>query len=80
VQRAFLVSWRSPGQPGPRENDIKFLRIQNFKSIKEVTLHPRLIHLLEAIKRAQPPTYRELAQFVAEVMDENGKLWQPGSR
>jgi hypothetical protein len=38
--------------------------------------NPRLIRLLEAIKRAQPPAYRELAQFVAEVMDENGKLWQ----
>jgi riboflavin synthase len=38
--------------------------------------NPRLIRLLEAIKRAQPVAYRELAQFVAEVMDENSKLWR----
>lgn len=28
------------------ENDIKFLRIQNFKSIKDVTLHPRRVNLI----------------------------------
>ncbi len=28
------------------ENDIKFLRIQNFKSLKDVTLHPRRVNLI----------------------------------
>ena len=28
------------------ENDIKFLRIQNFKSIKDITLHPRRVNLI----------------------------------
>ena len=28
------------------ENAIKFLRIQNFKSIKDVTLHPRRVNLI----------------------------------
>jgi AAA15 family ATPase/GTPase len=30
----------------PMENAIKFLRIQNFKSIKDVTLHPRRVNLI----------------------------------
>ena len=109
----------------PLENAIKFLRIQNFKSIKDITLHPRrvnliigepnvgksnlleamtllasfdlpttlpgfidivkdedaednprLIKLLRAIKQAQPAAYRELAEFVADVMDRNSKLWR----
>ena len=38
--------------------------------------NPQLIKLLRAIKQAQPPAYRELASFVADVMDENSKLWQ----
>jgi len=38
--------------------------------------NPRLIHLLEAIKKAQPTAYRELAEFVADVMDQNSKLWR----
>ena len=37
--------------------------------------NPRLRSLLQAIKQAQPPAYRELAQFVADVMDPNSKLW-----
>ena len=32
--------------PPVMENDIKFLRIQNFKSIKDVTLHPRRVNLI----------------------------------
>ena len=28
------------------ENAIKFLRIQNFKSIKDITLHPRRVNLI----------------------------------
>lgn len=35
-----------------------------------------LRRLLLAIKQAQPPAYRELARFVAEIMDTNSKLWQ----
>jgi len=38
---------------------------------------PRLDRLLQAIRRAQPGGYRELAIFVAEVMDTEGKLWKP---
>ena len=32
--------------------------------------NPQLIKLLRAIKQAQPTAYRELAEFVADVMDE----------
>ena len=35
---------------------------------------PNLRRLLQAIKQAQPPAYRELAQFVAEVMDTESRL------
>ncbi len=38
--------------------------------------NPRLIRLLQAIQQAQPVAYRELAEFVADVMDQNSKLWQ----
>ena len=38
--------------------------------------NPQLTKLLRAIRQAQPPAYRELAGFVAEVMDENSKLWR----
>ena len=38
--------------------------------------NPQLSKLLRAIKQAQPAAYRELAEFVAGVMDQNGKLWQ----
>jgi hypothetical protein len=41
--------------------------------------NPRLIGLLRAIKQAQPAAYRELAEFVADVMDTQGKLWQQSS-
>ena len=37
---------------------------------------PRLEKLLQAIKKAQPGGYRELAAFVAEVMDTEGQLWR----
>ena len=37
---------------------------------------PQLIRLLRTIKQAQPAAYRELAEFVADVMDQNSKLWQ----
>jgi hypothetical protein len=42
--------------------------------------NPLLISLLAAIKKAQPAAYRELATFVADIMDTQGKLWQSGSR
>ena len=38
--------------------------------------NPGLIRLLWNIKQAQPPAYRELAQFVADVMDRNSRLWR----
>lgn len=38
--------------------------------------NPQLIALLRAIKQAQPAAYRELAEFIADVMDTNSKLWQ----
>ena len=38
--------------------------------------NPHLIRLLHAIKQAQPAAYRELAVFVADVMDQNSKLWR----
>ncbi|HEX8329242.1 MAG TPA: hypothetical protein VF629_17035 [Hymenobacter sp.] len=38
--------------------------------------NPRLVDLLRAIRQAQPPAYRELAEFVADVMDRNSKLWR----
>jgi len=38
--------------------------------------NPRLIRLLRAIKQAQPAAYRELAEFVADIMDQNSKLWR----
>lgn len=38
--------------------------------------NPRLIGLLRAIKQAQPAAYRELAEFVANIMDTQGRLWQ----
>lgn len=38
--------------------------------------NPNLRRLLLAIKQAQPEAYREIAKFVAEVMDTNSKLWQ----
>jgi hypothetical protein len=37
---------------------------------------PRLEKLLQAIRRAQPTGYRELATFVAKVMDTGSELWQ----
>ncbi|HEX8657933.1 MAG TPA: hypothetical protein VF690_10380 [Hymenobacter sp.] len=36
----------------------------------------QLIALLRAIKQAQPTAYRELAEFVANIMDQNSKLWR----
>ena len=38
--------------------------------------NPQLTKLLRAIQQAQPPAYRDLAGFVADIMDENSKLWQ----
>jgi len=38
--------------------------------------NPQLIRLLGAIKQAQPTAYRELAEFVAEIMDQNSKRWR----
>ena len=35
-----------------------------------------LRRLLQAISQAQPPAYRELAEFVAEIMDTSSKLWR----
>lgn len=38
--------------------------------------NPKLIALLRTIRQAQPAAYRELAEFVADVMDQSSKLWQ----
>jgi hypothetical protein len=38
--------------------------------------NPHLIRLLQAIKQAQPAAYRELAEFVANIMDTNSRLWK----
>jgi hypothetical protein len=38
--------------------------------------HPQLRRLLQAIRQAQPSGYRELATFVADIMDTNSRLWQ----
>lgn len=38
--------------------------------------NPRLIRLLRAIRQAQPAAYRELAEFVADIMDQNSRRWQ----
>jgi hypothetical protein len=38
--------------------------------------NPCLRQLLQAIRQAQPPAYRELAEFVADVMDQSSKLWR----
>lgn len=37
---------------------------------------PQLRALLQSIRRLQPTAYKELAEFVASVMDERGKLQQ----
>ena len=38
--------------------------------------NPNLIRLLAAIRQAQPAAYRELAEFVADIMDQNSTLWR----
>ena len=38
--------------------------------------NPHLIRLLRAIKQAQPAAYRELAEFVADIMDQNSRRWR----
>lgn len=43
----------------------------------EAENNPQLAKLLQAIRRGQPSGYRELAAFVAEVMDTEGRLWKP---
>jgi AAA15 family ATPase/GTPase len=62
------------------ENAIKFLRIQNFKSIKDVTLHPRRVNLiigepnvgksnlLEAMSLLGGITYEQTEKFMASFI------------
>lgn len=62
------------------ENAIKFLRIQNFKSIKDVTLHPRRINLiigepnvgksnlLEAMSLLGSITYEQTEKFMGSFI------------
>lgn len=47
-----------------------------FVKAEDAENSPQLRRLLHAIRQAQPPAYRELAEFVAEVMDQNSRLWQ----
>ena len=62
------------------ENAIKFLRIQNFKSIKDVTLHPRRVNLiigepnvgksnlLEAMSLLGGITYEQTEKFMGSFI------------
>ena len=64
----------------PMENAIKFLRIQNFKSIKDVTLHPRRVNLiigepnvgksnlLEAMSLLDGITYEQTEKFMGSFI------------
>lgn len=58
------------GLPPLLPNFIDFMKEEGVEDSREVS------RLLQAIKQVQPPAYRELAQFVADVMDVNSKLWQ----
>lgn len=49
---------------------IDFLKEEGIEDSDEVG------RLLYAIKQAQPLAYRELARFVADVMDTSSRLWQ----
>lgn len=51
----------------------EFIEVMKDEDIED---KPQLIRLLRAIKHAQPAAYRELAEFVADVMDQNSKLWR----
>ena len=51
----------------------EFIEVMKDEDIED---KPQLIRLLRTIKQAQPAAYRELAEFVADVMDQNSKLWQ----
>ena len=71
------------------ENAIKFLRIQNFKSIKDVTLHPRRVNLiigepnvgksnlLEAMTLLGGITYEQTEKFMGSFIryDEPRQLF-----
>ena len=47
-----------------------------FAKDEDAENNPQLRNLLQAIKQTQPAAYRQLAEFVADVMDMNSKLWQ----
>ena len=51
----------------------EFIEVMKDENIED---KPQLIRLLRAIKYAQPAAYRELADFVADVTDQNSKFWQ----
>ena len=73
-----LYFWPNPCRP--MENAIKFLRIQNFKSIKDVTLHPRRVNLvigepnvgksnlLEAMTLLGGITYEQTEKFMGSFI------------
>lgn len=48
----------------------------HFVKEEDAENNPSLRGLLQAISQAQPTAYRELAVFVANVMDTTGKGWQ----
>ena len=50
-----------------------FIEVVKDEGIEE---NRHLTRVLQAIKQAQPAAYRELAEFVADIMDQNSKLWQ----
>ena len=48
----------------------------DFAKDERAERNPQLLALLQAIRRTQPPAYRELAEFVSEVVDPNSRLWR----
>jgi hypothetical protein len=58
------------GLPPLLADFIAFVKDENAEN------NSQLRRLLQAISQVQPPAYRELAEFVADVMDQNSKLWQ----
>lgn len=47
-----------------------------FAKQKGVETSPSFKKLMQAIEQAQPAAYRELAEFVADIMDQNSRLWR----
>lgn len=48
----------------------------DFTKDERAERNPKLLALLQAIRRTQPSAYRELAEFVSKVVDPDSTLWQ----